>query len=1157
MSNRYKLCVKKRNGDLVPIRVDEITDRINSLCEMKPELDSSIDPFEITQKVVAMIKSDISTSEIDTFTAEICIAKVMEHYHYGILAARLVIDDHHKTLSKIGVNKFSDCIEKLHKNIDDNGNHCSIISDLIYNFVMENKDFVDSIPKLENDFLFDYFGFKSMQKNYLLKVNEINETKEEKGVIVECPQYMFLRVALAIHIDNGQDFKDKIVETYTALSNKQYTHATPTLYNAGTRFSNYISCFLLGMEDSIEGIFKCIGDSAIISKWAGGIGINVCDIRSKDSYISKTNGRSDGVPKMLEVFNKAAKYANQCFTPDTIIYTKNGPKEIKDIVIGDEVVTLTGEFKPVMKVFSRNVSEKIREIEMKNGKIVKCTDVHQIYVSLDKEKFDYCDAKELTNNHFTFYPKRTLLGESFEESHGEIVRNGSIDYTGTVYDLNIKDNHNYLTEMGLVHNSGKRAGSFAVYMEPWHSDIFEFLDAKIPDGDISSKSVDLFYGMWIPDVFMEAVVSDSDWYLMSPSECPGLTDAYDIEFSKLYSKYISMKKYRKKIKARELWHKIILCQIETGNPYMLFKDAVNRKSNHKNIGTIKNSNLCVAPETRILTKEGYLPISELKDKQIEVWNGKQWSQTTVRQTGTDQKLLKVTFSNGTILHCTEYHKFYIEENDQEIMVQTTDLNPGMKLIKYNLPSNGDISFSATLGTYDEVYSDMLKYQRQGYYTYIKKYNEENETENNYTLDLTCKEKNVSVKSVEDINRISDTYCFTEPLENKGMFEGILTGNCSEIVEYSDTKKYACCVLSSLVLPTFVSESGVFDYNKLMDTTRIIVRNLDRVIDINYYPVPETKLSNMSERPLGIGVQGLSDVFFKMGIPFDSDEASDVNKNIFETIYYAAVSESCKLAKEKGPYKTYEGSPFSKGLLQFDLWNEETASHLTKTETSLNYDWDSLKNEIKQYGMRNSMLTALMPTASTSHLMGTIVEAFEPITSNAYTRRTIAGEFTVINKYMVKELIKEDLWNKKIQSKIIKNRGSIQNIKEIPQRIKDIYKTCWEIKQKVLVDMSRDRGKFIDQTQSLNIFYKKIDYEKLTNLHIYSWQNGLKTGSYYIRSKAASNAISFDTEKDDDSENENEEEKEEQETFIEETVEETLDDYITDEETEEVCEMCSS
>lgn len=1301
--NRHKLCVLKRDGSKVPVRVDCITDRIDELCSMSPELDVNIDPFEITQLVVARIQDGISTSLLDSFTADICASKITEHPHYGILASRLVIDDHHKTLMKTTGILYSEVVEALHNNIDQTGQVCSLVDEDIYQMVMNNKDVINNIIDIKRDFLLDFFGFKTLYKNYLLKIN----TNDKKNVVVECPQHMFLRVALGIHIKfyvSGKDTFDQLIqrvkETYELISNKYYTHATPTLFNSGTPYPSLVSCFLLGIDDSIDGIYKCLSDSAKISKWSGGIGIHITNIRARGSYIRKTAGKSDGIVPMLKVFNDTARYVNQCFVPETIIYTRDGPKEIQHIKVGDYVITHDGTFKPVMDIFSRHISENIRKIKTNHTiNDVMCTDVHQILARDSNGKMEYISAVDLTTEHYTYYPLNHEL--ELDGGYSNVIYNKEVFYEGLVYDLSIQDNHNYLTQMGIVHNSGKRLGSIAMYIEPWHADVFDFLEAKTPHGDPEIKSRDLFYAMWIPDLFMKRVEEDGDWYLMCPSKCQGLSDAYDIAFEELYQSYVDRGLYEKKIKARELWDRIITTQIESGVPYISFKDAANRKTNHKNIGTIKSSNLCVAPETRILTDKGYFPIHSLKDKEVNVWNGTEWSKTVVTQTGTNQKLIEVNLSNGVTLNCTEYHKFYIEKGtrpaDKSVFdtIEARNLKPGMKLIKFNLPvikNDEGPSFPyaythglfCSEGTYNinkygrypimslygekqnlinniEMRSSSLKPTKEDKinvtlpfdipekFTVPINYNLESKLRwfegvcdgdgtvakngTNHSLQVCSIHKEylvnislmlqtigvfskvtlaqlegekrlpdgkgshkmyktkkayrllinsngvkklqelgfspkrliilpqfpqrdatffVKVESIKDNNRIDDTYCFNESKLHRGIFEGICTGQCNEIYEYSDAEKYACCVLSSVVLPSYVRD-GKFDHGKLYDVARVIVRNLDRLIDINYYPVPETKKSNFSERPLGIGVQGLADVFFKLKIPYDSEEASRLNREIFETLYYATLKESNELSKLYGPYETFDGSPASKGILQFDMWEQENneKDFLRKKDISSflsgRYDWDGLKKDIIKYGLRNSLLTALMPTASTAQIMATTVEAFEPITSNVYTRRTLAGEFIIINQYLMNDLMNLGLWTSKIKSKIIKNRGSVTNIKEIPENIRNVYKTCWELKQKVLIDMSSDRGVFIDQSQSLNLFFEVPEFNKLNSALFYSWKSGLKTGSYYIRSKPAVNAITIDI--DEESDDEHEEIIQNEDNII------SLDGIQSG--NEETCEMCSS
>lgn len=638
-----------------------------------------------------------------------------------------------------------------------------------------------------------------------------------------------------------------------------------------------------------------------------------------------------------------------------------------------------------------------------------------------------------------------------------------------------------------VNQGGKRNGSFAIYLEPWHADVEDFLKLKLNQGAEEDRARDLFYGMWVPDLFMKRVEEDSYWTLMCPHQCPGLADRWGPEFEKLYTYYESLGKGRR-IKAKEIWKLIMDSQIQTGMPYLCYKDAANSKSNQQNLGTIRSSNLCVAPETKIRVKKvigddkGYdIPYSfesyeicDFENKEIEIWNGSGYSKVTVRKTGQSQKLLKVTVSingNNRVLYCTEYHKFI-------------------------LPTDKDIAKCERIEAKDLQSNTIL----MGYYS----------SSNDWISQ--------KVVSVEFDGRYDDTYCFNEPLNHAGVFNGILTGNCTEIMEYSSPHETAVCNLGSLALPKFVEfncyyETYTFNFEKLREYTRILARNLDIVIDKNYYPTEETRRSNMRHRPIGIGVQGLADVFAKMKLAWGSQKANELNREIFENIYFAALSESTQRAydlsefthmgmTEPGSYSSFYGSPVSKGIFQPDMWNDQPR----KTPY---LDWDSLKKNAKT-GIRNSLLIAPMPTASTSQILGNN-ECMEPFTSNMYTRRVLAGDFMVVNKYLVEDLVRMNMWTSEIRNSIIANNGSIQNIPEIPGELKSIYKTVWEIPQKVLIDMARDRAPFICQSQSLNLFLSDASYSKLTSMHFYAWKSGLKTGCYYLRTKGAASAQKFTVE----------------------------------------------
>lgn len=763
--------VVKRNGDLVNMRFDEITDRIALLCY---DLSSIVDPVSITKDVVNRVYDGITTSELDDLTAELCVSYSSVHPDYGVLAGRILINNHQKHVFH-DCPTFSSYVNCLYNSKYDDGTDVNFLSKDIYDIVNgPNGFYIDEAIKNDRDFLIDFFGMKTLMKSYLVKVND---------KILETAQYMWMRVSLGIH---GNDIF-RAIDTYNLMSLKYFTHASPTLYNAGSNRPALSSCFLLGTTDCIDGIFKTISDCGRISKWSGGIGVHISCIRAAGSVIRGTNGKSDGIVPMLKVYNDVARYINQ--------------------------------------------------------------------------------------------------------------------------------------------GGGKRLGSFAIYLEPWHADVFEFLDCKKNHGSHEVRARDLFYALWVPDLFMKRVESNDVWSLMCPDECPGLADSYGEDFERLYIDYEKKGMYKKRVHARELWEEVINSQIETGTPYISYKDHVNKKCNQKNLGIIKSSNLC-----------------------------------------------------------------------------------------------------------------------------------------------------------------------------------------NEINIYSDDKEYGTCNLSSIALSSFVKDDLTFDFEKLIKVSRVVAYNLNKVIDINYYPVPEAKLANTKHRPIGIGVQGFANVLMKMRIPYDSKEASDMNIKIFETIYYGALLESVELSKTDGPYSTFKGSPFSEGKLQFDLCEEFDG--IPKFESKLGYDWDSLKNEIVEYGVRNSLLTALMPTASTSQILGNY-ESFEPPTSNLFKRRTLAGEFIVLNDLMVRELISMGLWNNRMKNKIIEDGGSIQYIEDIPQYIKDIYKTSWEIKQKVFVDLSADRSLFVDQSQSLNLYFEVPEFNTLQKAHFYGWKRGLKTGSYYIRSKPSAKALSISNTIDDE------------------------------------------
>lgn len=768
--NNNTMKVIKRNGQSQELSFDKVLYRIRKLTnDKKLGVLSNIDPDVISQEVIKNIYNNVKTSDLDEVAARIAISLSTTHPDYSTMASRIIISNMQKNTTEC----FSEAMELLFNNKVENNLHVPLISEETMIIIRNNKERLNFCINYDRDYLFDYFGYKTLERSYLLK---IFSTENNTYKIIERPQHMWLRVSLGIHKNNI----DLAIQTYELMSTFHFTHASPTLFNSGTPRPQNSSCFLLGIGDSMNGIYKCISDCALISKNAGGIGVHITNIRSKGSYIKGTNGRSDGIVKMLKVFNETARFANQ---------------------------------------------------------------------------------------------------------------------------------------------GSKRNGSFAIYIEPFHEDIFEFLELRKNSGDETLRARDLFYALWVNDAFMQAVEDDTDWYLMSEDTCPNLSDVYGEEFNELYYKYVKEKKYRKVVKARDLWQKILISQIETGMPYMSYKDHVNKKSNQKNIGTIKSSNLC-----------------------------------------------------------------------------------------------------------------------------------------------------------------------------------------NEITLVSNTEETAVCNICTFSLPKYIEKDDkgnfIYNYSKLYDVVKIATRNMNNVIDYNFYPTPETKKSNFNHRPIAMGIQGLANVFFEMKIPFESDEAKNINKEIMETIQYAGWTASMELAKEKGiTYDTYNNSPISQGIFQHNMWN------IKEDYLSGRWDWEDLRQNIKKYGVLNSMITALPPTASTSQILGNY-ESFEPQNSNMFMRSTLSGDFPIINKYLVKDLINLGIWNSNMKERIISNAGSIQNIAEIPIKIKEVYKTIWEIPQKHLIDMSVDRALFVDQSQSLNIFMEKPTIAKLSSMHFYSWKQGIKTGLYYLRTKSASNAQQF-------------------------------------------------
>ena len=900
---------------------------------------------------------------------------------YGELAKRIYVSSMHKSTA---TSTFYETAKILYD--------ANLLHHKVFDIIEKNKELINNEIDTNRDYDLDYFGLKTLEKSYLIKIKDIMET----------PQYLFMRVSLGL-------YKNDLVEafkTYHFLSKKMFTHATPTLFNSGTIREQNSSCFLLGTEDSIEGIMKTYTSCAYYSKWSGGIGIHVSNIRSKGSLIRKTNGKSDGIIPMLKVYNELSLYINQ---------------------------------------------------------------------------------------------------------------------------------------------GGKRNGSFAIYLEPHHADILDFLKIKNGTTDQHLACKNLFTALWISDYFMECVNSDSDWYLMCPDTCPGLTDAFGDEYKKLYKSYISENKFVEKISARYLFKEMLSAQTLSGSPYVLFKDSINIKNNQSHLGTIKSSNLCVAPETKILTDKGYFTISELKDQKIKVWNGTEFSETTVKQTSDNSELMKITTSSGSEIECTLYHRFHTTEG----VLEAKELEIGDKLLSCGFPliESGD-----TLDIFDpnfvpinynlesklkwlesicDLYGTIIDFEGIEIFginlnltdiKYLLQTVGCNPTIANRKLlisvddfillgDLGLRLKKLSTDSLvycydtkdyltvtkkEFTKRFDKTFCFTEPKKNLGVFNGLLLGNCSEITLFSDSENHAVCNLISICLSQF-NNNGTLDVKNLEKVTRQSVRNLNKVIDNNFYPTPESEKTNMENRPIGIGVQGLANLFYDMKISFDSDEAKKLNLLIFETIQYYGLDESCELAKIDGPYPSFKDSPGSKGIFQHNMWEID--------ETKLHYNWSELRKKVLKYGLRNSTITTLPPTASTSQIMGNF-ESFEPITSNAFVRNTLSGSFPVINNYLVQDLKKLNLWTKSIKTKIISENGSIQNILEIPENTRNLYKTVWEIPQKILIDLSADRGPFICQSQSLNLYMKNPDQNKLYSALFYGWKRGLKTGMYYLRTFSSVDPIKF-------------------------------------------------
>jgi ribonucleotide reductase alpha subunit len=1061
-----EMFVIKRDGAREPVSFDKVLERIR-----KAATGLSVNYTRLAQLVLAEIHDGVHTTDLDELAARLAISYMTVHPDWGTLAAQIIISNCQRSAPP----SFNAAVTALCALQDRRGDPVQVLAPDVIAFIQANKETLDAMVHPENDFLLDYFGFKTLEKAYLLR--------GPGRRIVETPQYMWLRVAIGIHYQYP-DALERIQETYELMSTKAFTHATPTLFNSGTKRPQMSSCFLQAMKgnDSLEGIFDTLKDCATISKYAGGIGLHIHDIRAQGTPIAGTQGTSNGIVPMLRVFNNTARYVDQCFAADTVIMVESGPKWIVDIVPGDKVMTSGGSeyteegvgkiFKgpinpiarPVTKLVEHTYTGTILHVTFDiNGDhtTVKVTPQHPFlaYANQVKDAPDYYPIDSLKAGDYVCHPTALSRIVDIREEHVENMK---------LYDLEVEETHDYtVVGAGIAHNGGgKRNGSIAVYLEPWHADVQAFLKMKSNTGAEEERARDLFYALWIPDLFMKRVEAGADWSLFCPHEAPGLSDVVGVEFERLYTRYEAEGRAKRTVSAQKLWSEILVSQIETGTPYLLYKDAANAKSNQKHLGTIKSSNLCVAPGTLILTIDGWQPIISLRDQRVQVWNGNTWSWTTVHQTGVDQELMEIEVAMNSpsrgphiqTLLCTPYHKFILPDGSR---IEARDLENGMELTPW-YSEYGEMTTQRVVGVIERA-------------------------------------------------TIDDTYCFNEPLNHAGVFNGILTGNCTEIIEYSSPEETAVCNLASIALPYFI-EGGRFNFDRLRQITAVVVRNLNRVIDINFYPTPETRRSNMRHRPIGIGVQGLADVFALLGLAWEEPAAATLNQEIFENIYYAALQESHVLATRDGPYETFTGSPTAAGLLQPDLWSAEPGADGKRIGpiclSAAYLDWDGLRQKIMNGGgLRNSLLLAPMPTASTSQILG-FNECVEPFTSNIYVRRTLAGEFTVVNKYLVADLMAAGLWTPELKDRIIAANGSVQGIAEIPGPLKARYKTVWEIKQKTLIDMAADRGAYICQSQSLNLFVQDPTIAKLSSMHFYGWRRGLKTGIYYLRTKSAVQAIKF-------------------------------------------------
>ena len=990
--------VQKRNGSLEQVKFDKVTTRIEKLSD---GLDVS--PVHLAQKVLASITDGIKTSEIDDITADIAVS--MPTGDYPTLAARIIVSNLHKTCP----NTFTEAM---------------------YLFYNDNPPYISALQRVvvypERDNLFDFFGLKTLMRMYLKKD-------------IETPQYMFMRVALAIC--DGDPVSAQ--ETYDAMSLKYYTHATPTLFNAGTSRPQCSSCFVAGtMVDTVN---------------RGPVPIEEIDIGDVVTTHIGNQKPVDQVHRNLlagrQLYTlQIGSHMPVTATEDHRFWTINGLKDpewvrMDRLKVGDYIKTLGGTFQRVNSVEPVFVTPKyVYTLGVADDHSYTVYGVVAENCYLLSMKGDSIEGIYDTKKECALISR--MAGGIGLHIHNIRAKGSKIYGTDGVSDGIIPMLRTINADARYVNQAGRRKGSYAIYLEPWHADVMDFLELRLNQGDEEARCRDLFTAMWIPDLFMKRLEANQDWSLFCPNEAPGLADVYGDEFEALYEKYEREGKARCSVPIQKVWLAIIKSQVETGTPYMLYKDQCNRKSNQKNLGTIKSSNLCVAPETWVRTSKGDRPIALLENQDVEVWNGHEWSPVTVRKTADSAELVdvRVRMSNEVTtivrtISCTPEHKFILYDGSR---VDAKDLQSG--------------------------------------------------TELNPWVDQNGVQHTGTIVIVQYTGRKSSTYCFTEPLRHQGMFNGIITGQCTEILEYTDPDTTAVCNLASIGLPTFV-EHGVFNYDKLEEITRLVTRNLNKVIDYTYYPVDTAKRSNLRYRPIGIGVQGLADVYAMLKLNYGE---GTVNRDIFETIYYAAVSESVKLAQLCGAYEGFEGSPASRGEFQFDMWGVRPTDR---------YDWESLRADMMKYGLRNSLLVAPMPTATTSQMFG-FNECFEPFTSNIYLRRTLAGEFVVVNKYLVEDLKELGLWTPSLRTQIIRDGGSIAGIEEIPEKIRARYKTTWEISPRLVIDLAKERGPYICQSQSMNIFVEGPTNAKLSSIHMYAWKSGLKTGMYYLRTRPRTKAIQF-------------------------------------------------